>query len=92
MRIVYLIILIAFFITVMFLIRSLYIKYKNKYILTKASEKISDGYLIFNSNGKITNFNKAFLNNFNFSSKDLKNKNIYDVLNSRKDKENIFKI
>lgn len=50
MKIIYLIILISFFITVIFLIRSLYIKYKNKFVLTKASEKISDGYLIFNSN------------------------------------------
>ena len=92
MKIVYLIVLIAFFITIIFLLRSIYIKYKNKFILAKASEKISDGYLIFNSNGKITNFNKAFLKNLNFTVKDLKNKNIFEVFEAKKDDANLNKI
>ena len=92
MEIVYLTILIAFFTTGFILIRSLYIKYKNQFVLTKASEKISDGYLIFNSTGKITNFNKAFLKNLNFSSKMLKNKNVFDVFEKQKENENVNKI
>ena len=92
MKIVYLIILIAFFITVIFILRSLYIKYKNQFVLTKASEKISDGYLIFKSNGKITNFNKAFLKNLGFSNKELKNKNVLDILEKQNDIEGFNKI
>ena len=90
MIIVYLILFVAFFITVMFLIRSLYIKFKNRFILIKASEKVNDGYLIFYSNGKITNFNKAFLDNFNFSEKNLKNKNVYEVFDVKEDGNKFF--
>ena len=79
MIIAYRIILIAFMITVIYLIRSIFVKYREQFILTKASEKITDGYLIFTANGKISNFNKAILNAFNLKKKDIKNKNIYDV-------------
>ena len=79
MTVVYWIILIAFIITVMYLIRSAFIKYNEQFILTKASEKISDGYLIFTANGKITNYNKAILNAFKLKKKNIKNQNIYEV-------------
>lgn len=92
MEIVYLLILVAFFTTGFILVRSLYIKYKNQFVLTKASEKISDGYLIFNSTGKITNYNKAFMKNLNFTSKALKNKNVFEVFEKRKDNENFNKL
>lgn len=83
MALSYWIILVAFIITVAFLIQSAYFKYNEQFILTRASEKISDGYLIFAANGKITNFNKAILNAFKFNKKDLKDKNIYDVFKTQ---------
>lgn len=88
MTLIYWVILIAFIITVIFLIRSLFIKYNEQYILTRASEKISDGYLIFTSNGKITNFNKAILEAFKFNKKDLKDKNVYDIFKKKAFDEN----
>ena len=83
MEILYLIFLIAFIVTMIYLIRSLFVKYNEQFILTKASEKITDGYLIFTTNGKITNFNKAILESFNFKRKELNNKNIYDVFKGK---------
>ena len=80
---IYTIILIAFLVTVAYLIRSIFIKYKQQYILNKVSEKISDGYLIFTSNGKITNYNKALLDAFHLNKKDVNEKNIYDVFNEK---------
>ena len=81
MTISYWVILIAFIITVIYLARSILVKYNEQFILTRASEKISDGYLIFASNGKITNYNKAILSSFKFKKKELKDKSIYDVFN-----------
>ncbi|MBR1540642.1 MAG: PAS domain S-box protein [Clostridia bacterium] len=81
MTIIYCIILTAFIVTVIYLVRSILIKYNEQFILTRASEKISDGYLIFTSNGKITNYNEAILNLFKFKKKELKDKSIYDVFN-----------
>lgn len=80
---IYSIILIAFLVTVAYLIRSICLKYKQQYILSKVSERISDGYLIFTSNGKITNYNKALLDTFHLSKKDVNDKNIYDVFNEK---------
>ncbi len=85
MTLVYKFILIAFLITVAILIRSMYVKYREKYILARASEKITDGYLIFTATGKITNYNKAILKFFNLKRKNVKNKNIYDIF-----KDNVF--
>lgn len=81
MSFVYWVVLAAFIIAVIYLTRSSIIQYREQYILTKASEKISDGYLIFATNGKITNYNKSILNSFGFTKKDMK-KNIYDLFNS----------
>ena len=91
MTILYWIILIAFIVTIAFLIRSIFLKYNEKSILTKVSEKITDGYLIFSSNGKITNFNKAILDIFNFNENDLKNKNIYEIFNEKEFGEEYIK-
>ena len=75
--------LIAFIITMIYLIRSLFVKYNEQFILTRASEKITDGYLIFTTNGKITNYNKAILKAFNFKRRELNNKNIYDIFKGK---------
>lgn len=83
MTIVYEVILVAFIITMIFLIRSLCVKYNEQFILTKASNNISDGYLIFTSNGKITNYNKAILNSFNVKEKNIKNHSIYEIFNKK---------
>ena len=88
MAILYLIILIAFIITGIVLVRSLFVRYIEQFILTKVSEKITDGYLIFNQVGKITNYNKAIMDDFGFTKKDLNNKNIYDVFKGRIFNEN----
>ena len=87
MNIIYWTVLIAFLVTIIVLIRSLLVKYKSEFILTKASEKISDGYLIFTSTGKITNFNKAIMENFDFSRKELMNKNVYEVFKGKEIEE-----
>ena len=93
MTILYGIILIAFIVTLIFLMRSIFIKKREKFILTRASEKITDGYLIFSTNGRITNYNKMFLEAFNINKKSLKNKNIYDLFNENLvDEENVKKI
>lgn len=86
MTLLYWIILIAFIITCIFLIRSMVIKYCEQNALKKASEKISDGYLIFSSAGRITNYNKTILCLLNLKENDVKDKNIYNVFN-----ENNFK-
>ena len=69
MSFVYWVVLAAFIIAVIYLTRSSIIQYREQYILTKASEKISDGYLIFATNGKITNYNKSILNSFGLPKK-----------------------
>jgi len=79
MMLIYGIILIAFLITVIYLIRSICVKYNQEYILNKVSAKISDGYLIFTANGKITNYNESFLNAFHLSKKDVSEKNIRKI-------------
>jgi len=81
MTFVYWVVLIAFIMAVIYLTRSSIIQYREQYILTKASEKISDGYLIFASNGKITNYNNAILDSFGFTKKDMKYKNVYELFN-----------
>lgn len=93
MMVAYWIIFIAFIITVIYLVRSILIKYSEQFILTRASEKISDGYLIFTSNGKITNFNKSILTSFKLKKKNLKNKNVYEIFNEKEfDSKDINKI
>lgn len=83
MTYIYWIVLIAFIMAVIYLTRSSIMQYKEQYILTRASERISDGYLIFASNGKITNYNKSVLDSFGFSKKDIKSKSVYELFNSK---------
>ncbi|MBR2290316.1 MAG: PAS domain-containing protein [Clostridia bacterium] len=80
MTFVYWVLLIAFLLAVLYLIRSSLIETTDQFILTKASEKISDGYLIFATNGKITNYNEAVLDALGFAEKNVKDKNIYELL------------
>lgn len=87
MTIVYVFFLIAFIITVIFLVRSLFIKYNEQFILTRVSENITDGYLMFSLNGKITNYNKAFLDYFNFNRKEINNKLIFQVFKEKNNNE-----
>ena len=83
MTVVYWVILIAFIITLIILIRSILVKYNNQFILTRASEKISDGYWIFTSNGKVTNYNQAILTELGFKKNEVKDKNIYDIFDGK---------
>lgn len=93
MTIVYYIILIAFIITLIFLFHSIFIKYKQQYILTRASEKISDSYLIFTSNGKVTNYNKSIIKLLEIDENVLNKKTIYDIFSTNKfEKKDIDKI
>lgn len=87
MTIVYVFFLIAFIITVIFLVRSLFIKYNEQFILTRVSENITDGYLMFSLNGKITNYNKTFLDYFNFNRKEINNKLIFQVFKEKNNNE-----
>ena len=81
MSVLYLIILVTFIISVIFLIHSFFVKYNEQYILTRVSENITDGYLMFSLNGKITNFNKTFLELFNVTRQNLKNKIVFNIFN-----------
>ena len=83
MTFIYWIIFVAFITTIVYLINSLILNYKEQFILTNASEKISDGYLIFSANGKITNYNQTFLNHFNFKRKDVNNKSIFQIFSNK---------
>lgn len=83
MTVVYFIVLIAFIVTMIFLLRSIWLKYKEQYMLTNVSDNITDGYLIFTVTGKVTNYNKAILKAFKFNKNDIKNKNIYDIFNGK---------
>lgn len=83
MTIIYLIIFFAFIVTIIFLIHSIITKYNETTILNLVAEKIADGYLIFNINGKITNYNNAILEYLNLNSCDLKNNNIYNVFTNK---------
>lgn len=93
MTIVYYIILIAFIITLIFLFHSIFIKYNQQFILTRASEKISDSYLIFTSNGKVTNYNKSIIKLLEIDENVLNKKTIYDIFSTNKfEKKDIDKI
>lgn len=78
---IYLILLLFFGITIAYIVYSAFKKYNENFVLNKVSEKISDGYIIFTANGKITNYNKAILSDFNFEEKYIKDKSIYEIFN-----------
>lgn len=48
--------------------------------LQKIVDKISDAYVVINEDFSVTDFNKTFLNLFEVTSTDIRNKNIYDLI------------
>lgn len=53
--------------------------------LQRIVDRMSDSYLVLNSNNVITDFNQTFLNSFKLSSGEVRNKNIIDLFNYIKD-------
>jgi len=90
---VYILVLIAFLLTIIYLMHSAWKKYYEKIILNKISENISDGYLIFTANGKITNYNKSVLNIFEILKNDIKDKTVFEIFSEKAfDAEDVKKI
>lgn len=53
--------------------------------LQRIVDRMSDSYLVLNSDNIITDFNQTFLNSFKLSSSEVRNKNIIDLFNYIKD-------
>ncbi|MBQ3145141.1 MAG: PAS domain-containing protein [Clostridia bacterium] len=53
--------------------------------LQKVVDRISDAYIVINENNTITDFNQTFLNMFEATSTDIRNKNLFDLLSSYKE-------
>jgi PAS domain S-box-containing protein len=69
------------------------LNYRYQSLLNKVSKKISDGYIIFSTSGKITNYNDAVLKLFTLEEKNVRNKNIFDIFTEESYlKEDIKKI
>ncbi len=48
--------------------------------LQKIVDKISDGYLVLNEENLVTDFNRSLLTTFNIKSIDIRNKNIFELI------------
>lgn len=83
MTIIYLIIIIAFSITLFIIIRSAIIRSRYKELLTNISNEISEGYIIFTKAGIITDYNKAVLKELGITKDNLNKKSIFDVFNEK---------
>lgn len=53
--------------------------------LQKIVDKISDAYIVVNEDGKITDFNKTFLTVFRGKETDIRNKNLFSVIEKHKE-------
>lgn len=53
--------------------------------LQKIVDRISDAYIVVNENFFVTDFNETFLDLFNVTSSDIRNRNIYDLIKNYKD-------
>ena len=53
--------------------------------LQRIVDRMSDSYLVLNSNNIITDFNQTFLNSFKLTSNEVRNKNIIDLFKYIKD-------
>lgn len=82
MNILYVSMLLLFVIAFIITVCAMIFGYRYQLLLTRISKKISDGYVIFTNNGKITNFNDAFLKLFDLNSVNIKRKNILDIFDS----------
>ena len=49
--------------------------------LQRVVDRISDAYIVVNDDNKITDFNQTFLNIFEINSNDVRNKNLFELLN-----------
>lgn len=93
MTIMYLIIIIAFSITLFIIIRSAILRGKYKELLTNISNEISEGYIIFTKAGIITDYNKAVLKELGITKDNLKRKSVFDIFNEKNyTKEDISQI
>ena len=54
-------------------------------MLQKIVDKISDAYIVVNEDGKITDFNKTFLTVFRGKETDIRNKNLFSVIEKHKE-------
>lgn len=48
--------------------------------LQRVVDRISDSYIVINENNTITDFNETFLKTFKFSSNEIRNKNLFELL------------
>ncbi len=53
--------------------------------LQRIVDRISDSYIVLNENNKIIDFNQTFLDTFNAVSFDIRNKNLFELVESNKD-------
>lgn len=90
MEVIYILIFTLFMIAFAIAMLTIVFMYNYELLLTKVSQEIADGYIIFTNNGKITDYNNVFLKLFEFKSKDLKNKSIFKVFSKSIFKENEF--
>lgn len=90
MEVIYILIFTLFMIAFAIAMLTIVFMYNYELLLTKVSQEIADGYIIFTNNGKITDYNNVFLRLFEFKSKDLKNKSIFKVFSKSIFKENEF--
>ncbi len=77
---IYILISILFIITIIIVVLVIRFIMKPEKLLSKVSNRITDGYVIFNTRGKITNYNETFLYLFDLKDREIKNKNINEVL------------
>jgi PAS domain S-box-containing protein len=83
MHIVYILIGIALGIVVTVCVVSIILNYRYQSLLAKVSKKISDGYIIFNASGKITNYNDSILKLLELKNINLKHKNISEIFTEK---------
>ena len=54
--------------------------------LQRIVDRMSDSYLVLNEDDTITDFNQTFLTTFKLDSSNVRNRNIFDLISSRKEK------
>ena len=52
--------------------------------LQNVVDRISDSYIVINEDNKITDFNKTFLKTFSSGAKDIRNKDLFELINEYK--------
>lgn len=83
MQIIYILIFTLFMIAFAIALLTMIFIYNYELLLAKVSRQISDGYVVFTSNGKITDYNNAFLKLFNLTSKEIRKKNILNIFSEK---------